>query len=253
MKKIIYSISTIMVLFTLVSCEKQLMTYEGKPSIYFNEAGKQLIYGSDVNTDSINISFSLVKGTDSIQKVILATTGAMSTADRAYRLEVDPASTAIAGKHYDALPTAFFIKKNQIKDTIQVKIHRTADMLTNSYVLYLNLVENENFSIEMKDKVINAATGKRMSFIKYKIIISDILKKPTRWLDTYFGSFSRKKLFLICDYLNITPAYLDTSISVAEMNAFGKLMQRYLNEQKAGGNIIYDEDGTAMIMGVSVQ
>ncbi|TCD29745.1 DUF4843 domain-containing protein [Pedobacter psychrodurus] len=252
MKKIIFSISAIMVLIVMVSCQKQLMTYEGKPDIYFNEAGK-ITNSSQFNTDSISISFSLAKGTDSVQKVIIASTGAMSSTDRSYKLEVDPASTAIVGKHYDALPTSLFIKKNRTRDTVSLKIHRTVDMQTNSYVLYLNLVANENFATEMRDKVTNAATGTKMNFIKYKIIMSDILKKPRRWSDNLMGTFTRKKLFFMCDYLNITPAYLDTSISVAEGTAFPKLIQRYLNEQKIAGKTIYEDDGSEMSMGPDAQ
>jgi hypothetical protein len=57
----------------------------------------------------------------------------------------------------------------------------------------------------------------------------------------------------MAEVLGIEPAYLDTSVSIAESNAYGKFMQRYLNEQRALGKIVYEEDGSEMVMGVSVQ
>jgi hypothetical protein len=46
---------------------------------------------------------------------------------------------------------------------------------------------------------------------------------------------------------------MDTNISIAETLAYGKFMQRYLNEQKAAGNLILDEDGQPMNMGSAAQ
>jgi hypothetical protein len=92
-----------------------------------------------------------------------------------------------------------------------------------------------------------------LNFINYRWFINDIIKKPTRWLDFYLGTFSRKKLNLMVEVLNVDPQYMDTNISIAETLAYGKFMQRYLNEQKAAGNLILDEDGQPMNMGSAAQ
>ncbi|WP_315815442.1 hypothetical protein [Paraflavitalea speifideaquila] len=55
------------------------------------------------------------------------------------------------------------------------------------------------------------------------------------------------------DLMGIPVDRLNTTITIAELIYFGRFMQRYLNEQKAAGNIIKEEDGSDMIMGPSVQ
>lgn len=255
MKKIISIISVVTLLVTAVACKKkELMTYAGQPDIYFNDAGKRLIYSYESWKDTSQVSFSFVTKQDSVQKVVIAITGAPSATDRSYKLVIDPASTAIPGKHYDALPANFVMPKNRILDTLNIKFHRTPDLQTAAVTLLLNLEPNENFVTEMRDKVIDRATGKKLSFVKHKLICDDILKRPRMWLDGYWGTFSRKKLFLMVEVLNISPAYMDAGITIAETVAYGKYMQRYLNEQKAANKTVYEADNvTEMIMGPSSQ
>ncbi|MNL07062.1 hypothetical protein D3C87_1277220 [compost metagenome] len=83
--------------------------------------------------------------------------------------------------------------------------------------------------------------------------MNDILKKPFRWQDSYLGVFSRKKLLLMVEIVDADPAYIDGSPSIGVLQAWGKYMQRYLNDQKVAGNIIREADGTEMIMGPLVQ
>jgi hypothetical protein len=253
MKKNKFYAAALLILILASACEKKLESYQGKNDIYFNDAGRLPAFSGDAIKDSTIMSFSLAKNTDSIVNMIIKTAGTLSDTDRPYKLTIDPSSTALAGKHYDLISQVFSIKKNKLQDTVKIRFHRSADMQTQNFTLLFNLEGNENFSIEMKDKVINTTTGQKLSFIKYKWFINDIIKKPGRWLDGYFGTFTRKKLSLIVQVLGVEPSYIDTSISIAEMTAYAKFMQRYLNEQKAFGNTIYEDDGSEMIMGVSVQ
>ncbi|MCZ4243182.1 DUF4843 domain-containing protein [Pedobacter punctiformis] len=253
MKKNLYRISALLILVSILSCEKSLEPYHGLPDIYFNETARLQKSQGEILTDSVAISFSLSKAQDSIQPIIIAATGAPVNEDREYKMVIDPASTAIAGKHYVALPQSFTIKKNKVRDTIPLKLIRTADIQTTGVTLFFNLEPNQNFVTEMKDKIIDKLSGKKMSFIKYRLYINDILKKPGRWLDTYLGTFSKKKLMLMAQVINLDPIYLDKSVAVGEVAAYGKYMQRYLNEQKNAGNTIYEEDGTEMAMGPSSQ
>jgi hypothetical protein len=125
-------------------------------------------------------------------------------------------------------------------------------MQAKDFTLNFDLQENSQFITLMNNKVINTA-GKKMSFVNYRWFVNDIIKKPGRWLDTYFGTFSRKKLFLMVEVLGADPGKMDTSISIAESLAYGKFMQRYLNDQRIAGNTILEDDGSIMIMGPSVQ
>jgi len=252
MNKLFFKILGLIFLTTLLSCQKELHKYEGKPAIYFNEAGRLTAFGGEVLRDSTVMSFSLAKAQDSIVNMVITTTGAKQDIDRPYKLVINANSDAVVENHYEILNKSFFIKKNQLSDTVKIKFFRKVDMQAKTFLLSFDLLENENFSTEMKYRVL-AATKKKNSLINYRWYINDIIKKPGRWLDGYFGIFTRKKLLLMAEVLGIEPAYLDASVSIPETIAYGKFMQRYLNEQRAAGNIIYEENGSEMVMGSAVQ
>lgn len=255
MKNICYLLLALAAITCLSSCEKELHKYEGKPTIYFNETARPLAYSSEVLKDSTLISFSLTKEAifDSLVHMVIATIGNVADNDRPYKIVPNASSTAIEGKHYEIINKDFSIKKNQLRDTIWLRFMRTSDMKDQNFLLSFDLLENESFSVDMQYKVTNQTTGQRLNFINYRWFINDIIKKPTRWLDFYLGTFSRKKLNLMVEVLNVDPQYMDTNISIAETLAYGKFMQRYLNEQKAAGNLILDEDGQPMSMGSAAQ
>lgn len=252
MKKILLNLGVLSV-FTFFACEKELPKYEGKPTIYFNEAGRLPAYSGEVIKDSTVLSFSFVTSVDSLVDMVVKVVGEKSSQDRPYSLNPSANSTAVAGLHYEILNQEFIIPKGELTDTVQIKFLRTEDMKETTFLLSFDLLENEYFSTSMYNKVLNSNTGKTHSFVTYRWFVNDIVKKPGRWLDGYLGPFSRKKLFLMVDILGVNPAYLDTSVSIAETIAYGTFMQRYLNEQRLAGNTILDEDGTDMIMGSEVQ
>ena len=255
MKNICYLLLALAAITCLSSCEKELHKYEGKPTIYFNETARPLAYSSEVLKDSTLISFSLTKEAivDSLVHMVIATIGNVADNDPPYKIVPNASSTAIEGKHYKIINKDFSIKKNQLRDTIWLRFMRTPDMKDQNFLLSFDLLENDNFSVDMQYKITNQTTGQRLNFINYRWFINDIIKKPTRWQDFYLGTFSRKKLNLMVEVLNVDPQYMDTNISIAEVSAYGKFMQRYLNEQKAAGNLILDEDGQPMSMGTAAQ
>jgi len=237
-----------------LSCEKDLHSYDGKSVIYFNEAGRLPTYSGEVIKDSTIMSFSLSTVQDSIVNMVVKIAGAPQDIDRPYILAVNSNSDAVQGLHYDILNTEYSIKRNQMADTVRVKFYRKADMQEKSFLLSFDLLDNAYFSTDMKNKITNVTTNASHSYINYRWYVNDIIKKPSRWIDSYFGIFSRKKLFLLVEILGVDPAYMDTSMAIAEGAAYAKFMQRYLNDQKAAGNIIYEEDGvTAMVMGSAAQ
>lgn len=253
MKRNIIPIIAIAITMIMLSCEKPLNTYDSKDAIYFNDAARLPLFSGEVIKDSTVVSFSLAKSKDSVVNMVISTTGAKSSKDRPYQLSVNASSTAKEGVHFEILNKSFSIKKDQLKDTVKIKFLRKTDMQTNTFLLSFDLQDNENFVTAMNNKVTNQTTGKKISYVNYRWYVNDIIKRPARWLDTYMGTFTRKKLFLMVSILDVDPAYLDTSVSIAEMVAYAKYMQRYLNDQKSLGNIILEDDGSIMIMGPSVQ
>lgn len=234
-------------LFT--ACTKQeLMTYNSDNSIYFEHSN----VGVPLDTTMVSFAYSGGSARDSTINIYVLATGGATSQDRLYKLITDKdSSTAKAGIHFVEPAQAQSVKAGKMRDTIRLKLLRTADMRDSNFVIVLRLEPNENFNTDMPFKM--ASGNRKVSYITYKVNVNDILRKPGRWLDSYLGVFTRKKLFLLCDLLNTTTAYLDTQAPVSDIVFFGRFMQRYLNQMAADGNPVYEEDGSLMKMGPSVQ
>lgn len=225
------------------------MTYSGLASIYFQDVARV----ERPLPDSTLLSFSFTSKYDSIQPILIAVTGMPIAEDRTYALAILDSSTAVAGIHYDALPQQFTIKKNAVNDTLRIHWRRTPDMKEKAVSLVLALQDNENFVVNMKEQLLNATTGQTKSYTKYRITTHDMITKPSYWLEGMSGTFSSKKFLLMVDILGVSSEYLMNLAIPSEWAAFSQMTQRYLNEQRAAGTIIYEADGTDMIMGPNSQ
>jgi hypothetical protein len=259
MKIYIYVIAVFLFLCTgIIACKKDLKTYDGEEGIYFLNSYR-FSNGSQSGVDSTAISFAYAKSTTKDSTIFLPVkiSGKSASIDREFKLTIDPASTALKGTHYEMLSETFLIPANQVTGVVGIKLKRTSDMVDRNFLLVLKLEDNNNFKTLMQDVVINTTTGKKRSYIQHTVWINDILKKPKSWFETYLGPFTKKKLFLLADLAEIKDlADLDnTSITtIPRVIYYGTFMQRYLNEMRAMGKTIYEEDGvTEMIMGPSVQ
>ncbi|WP_159451859.1 DUF4843 domain-containing protein [Sphingobacterium psychroaquaticum] len=250
MKRFAQTICILFALMSTFSCEKdKLIDYSGEPSIYFFETNRPLKFQGEILKDSTIIEFAATNLTDSIQPIVIATLSKPENVDRSYILKVDPKSTAIEGTHYEFVTKDFVISKNEIQDTVFIKWSKKPEMANTEFKLYLYIESNENFNTDMKDRVINPNTGEKISHIKYQIIAHDMIPKPVYWLDSFYGPFTRKKFLLMCEVFDMEPLYFINLMDISEMTALAKMMHRYLNEQKAAGNIIYEDNGTPMTMG----
>jgi len=251
MKKLIYIFSLILLTSVVMSaCKKDIPFYNGDVGIYFLPAVQSS--GSAVS-DSTLVSFAFAKESvkDSIFRLPVQIMGALSASGRAYKLEIDPSSTAKAGVHFDFVNTKFEIKPNQLLDTVKIKFHRTIDMANQRLTLKLKLVSNENFKTVMTGVVTNTTTGARRSFIDYKIKVDDIFGMPSLWSGYFFGKFSKKKIVLMADVLGLTISQFNDGgqAFLNKENYYGLFVQRYLNDLASAGQTVYDEDGTPMKMG----
>lgn len=237
-------------LFILFSCTKELKKYDGINSIYFVASIDPTTNGV---TDKTEMSFGLSSPSqvDSIIGIPVRVLGVPSGADREYRFRVIDSSTAKKGKDYDFVNTKFIMKAGAVTDTIKIKLYRTAILTDTALSIALKLEANENFATKMDSLSDNTATGQKLSYISHTVYVSDVLRKPRYWSPSSFGDYSKKKLLLICQLMNITPLYLEISTPTlqSEIVYFGKFVQNYLNDRKAKGDIIYEDDGAEMVMG----
>ncbi len=127
----------VLIALSFMSCKKELlMTYHSENSIYFAPAVFNMPLGSSPLLDTTAISFAFAGGStsDSTIKLYVVVTGAPEDQDRAYNLVVDSdSSTAKPGVHFVAPAPVQYIKAGKVRDTVNLKLLRTADMQDSNY------------------------------------------------------------------------------------------------------------------------
>lgn len=249
MKKLLYHFFIATAVCMLFACEKGIPTYSGEKNVYFSNAA-----------DSSKISFAYEKENknDSTINVRVYTTGPISDVDRPFKLTIiDSSTTAVSGVHYTLLNQGFVIKAGAAFVNLAFKLSRTAEMKSKSYYINMVLEPNENFTTNYTWEYTNLKNKTRKQLMFYTIKIDDILSQPKAWLAGSFGTFSRKKLYALSEFFDVElPVWNITGaggISAVLMITYGKVFQRYLNDEAAIGNVILDEDGTPMKMGPNSQ
>lgn len=256
MKKIALLSVVFLSILGFTSCsEEKIQTFKDTDNIYFSPAVFPYVTVNGVElvtADSTGFSFGFDDSTikERVYRIPVRVQGNMSNVDRKIKVTIDPMSTAVKGTHF-TLPENIVMRAGKVVDTIAVTVLRTPDMKTNLFTLVLNLEENEAFTTKMKTKVINVLTQKTMSFTRFKLSFDDKFSQPMGWFDPFLGKFSAKKFFLMCDLLNLDPAIFkqrpgSPGIGIADLQYFQNFMKRYLADQKASGNTIYEENGTEM-------
>lgn len=255
MNKILILSSAFLSFLVFTSCsQEEIETYKDTDNIYFSTAVFATIVenGAKVLTDSTGFSFGLDNPsiTERTYFIPIRVQGKVSNVDRKVKVTVDPSSTAVLGTHF-TLPENIIMRAGKELDTITIKVLRTPDMKTNGRTLILNLEENEFFTTKMQTKVTNVLTQKTMSYVRFKLSFDDKLTQPKGWYVPFLGVFTPKKFFLMCDLMDLEPAMFNQSLgavglAISDVQYYQNFMKRYLADQKASGNTIYEEDGTEM-------
>lgn len=252
MKKILILVVALLSLFGLASCEKEeIEAYKDTDNIYFSRAIFPL-YTNGPLIDSTGFSFGFDNAaiTERVFPLAIRVQGKVSEVDRKVKLTVDPTSTAVLGTHF-IFPENIVMRAGKELDTVFIKVLRTPDMKNTDLTLVLNLEENDFFTTKMQSRVTNILTGKTINFVRFKLSFNDKLSTPVGWQSGMFGVFSAKKFFLMCELMNLEPEMFNqtpgsTGLSIPEVQYYQNFMRRYLADQKASGNIIYEENGNEM-------
>ncbi|WMI64128.1 DUF4843 domain-containing protein [Aestuariibaculum sp. YM273] len=243
--------------FIAVSCNTdEINTYqEDKDNIYFTwseqKPDNRYPY-SYIDSLGVTFAFKPQDVTSFVFKLPISVQGELSDKDRVVNLSVKAESTAKEGLHFD-LPETIVLGANKSVDSIPITLYRTPEMKNESLTLILELLSNDNFSVNMTNKLIDEQTGETLNYTVFQLSVNDILETPARWFEPYLGEFTAKKMLLMTELLNIPLDYYTNSVPISESQYYGTFMQRYLNEKAAAGETIYEEDGTPMVMGRFVQ
>jgi hypothetical protein len=121
----------------------------------------------------------------------------------------------------------------------------------------LRLQPNEHFGTALQRRLNSSDTIQMLSF---KVSVTDELTEGPKWssFSGYFGTFSKKKVLLMHEIVELPLDFWSVSSLAGPERAFATYyaaaMSRYLKDQAYAGNTIYDEDGvTPMKMGTDYQ
>jgi hypothetical protein len=256
MKKFNQFLTIILLIGIMAGCKKEsIFTYNAFDSIYFNSyAG-----GQPIDTTAVTFAYSPVAITDSTLKVPFKITGLPADHDRSYNVIVDTGTTAVSGKHF-ILPATFIFRAGRLLDSLPIKLLRTTDLQSKAMILRLKLQPTSDLHNDLKTTT--TLFGQVINLTSFKLNISDMLGQGQYWsgvFNTYFGAFSIKKVRLINQITGMPLNYYTTGwLTDLNLNARAGLyaitMARYLSDQKAAGNAIYEDNGvTPMVMGAAYQ
>ena len=232
--------------FLLFACEKNIPTFSGDKAVYFSNTS---------DSSKITFAYDFPDRKDSIISVRVNIMGPVSDADRAFDLYIiDSLTTAKKDTTYKLLTDPVVVKAGQAFTNLRFKLYRTPDMTTKTYAINMVLRPNDNFTTNYAWEwlVLSKKTTKQL--LNYTITVDDIFAKPKVWFDSYHGTFSRAKVYAMTNFFGLsliqwTITSGTGAISATTWITYTRVFQRYLNEERARGNEIMDEDGKPMSMG----
>lgn len=173
--------------------------------------------------------------------------------DRPYKLRqtlLDSVNNALPGIHYkafddpDVVPL-YIIPANSSHVKVPIILMRDTSLESKVYTLKFEIEENEYFKLGDWRKTWR------------KLVLSEILQRPTLWLDAVFGSYSKvKHRFMIeqtglkwdDDYLSIVKS--DVTMSYYWQRKFQELLYEYNNNSENENVPLYDEYGREVKFGI---
>lgn len=232
--------STLLVFMT--GCKKsEITSYEQSDMVYIYKD-----YFATTN-DSSSFSFAVKPASRLVDtvKIPLRIMGTAKGKDRVVNVRaIADSSTAVAGQHYDFLPTV--IKSGEYTGNILVLVKRTADMKTADKRLLLEVVESADF----KPGVPNTATNNPRAGggLKYLVKINDYLTMPANWNSApvfSFGTYSQVKYAFV---INVTgrsdfPTSGTDAVSSSQFLYYKLICKDALAVYEAANGPLMDENG----------
>ncbi|WP_285010788.1 DUF4843 domain-containing protein [Pedobacter faecalis] len=267
MRRILIYMVLLQLAMVFASCEKEILPYKGKEGVYFAvQHGAQHLPNSWPFQPYSDVDFVRIgKNTvDFTIKVMI--TGPVKDYERTFKMEVNPDSTtAIAGKHYEAVKSDWTIPAGSVSANVTVRLNRTPDLEEKPVTLGLKLIETEDFALSFPewDAIPGLDAGtvvKEFDAGLHTLRINDVMIQPAVWSGSIqpgnresglFGVFTRKKMEFLSENLGLT--YEDfsstTTMPMARMflvanDATAILIKRF-NEK----NPVLEDDGRLMWMG----
>lgn len=239
------------------ACKEEIPIYEGESGIYFSTQNMML--------DTIFVPWGLKESEVTEQEYTLKVClfGAVKPYDRKFsvRVNADASDTlaAVEGVDFRALDEEYVMPANQAEAPIKITLLRRPDLDKKARRFTVHLEENDDlkflYSRELSldsTQWVNDVKVRRLD-LQRTIYMDERFQVPNWWPlcgTNYFGTYSSKKMILICDVMNISradfiaPFSMENRITDGYLKFVGRYMHRWLQE-----NPQTEEDGTPMEMG----
>lgn len=231
-----------------LSCTDSLETYSGEAGIYF----AMRVESSAVNTDTLycetsSLPFIVTDADRAVFNLKVKILGAVSDRDRQISIEVVPEETDALEEDYDPLLPGYTLPAGAVFGSIPITFHRTASLEGQERRLTVRLIGNNDFALPIT--LWKNSSDEYVNVVKHTIIISDKYVQLPGYAEGFFGPFSEKKMKLLLEVLGLEISDFNEEMPYTQAKAYGQKFDRYLKEQKAAGNTIYEDDGTEMTAG----
>ncbi|MFR3330604.1 MAG: DUF4843 domain-containing protein [Odoribacter splanchnicus] len=254
MRKLLY----IWILLPLcIACERDLMSYEGEEAIYFAvQSGHSYASEKDWPYMPYTVAeFGRIQEDTMVVNIKVMITGPEKDYPRPFKVVVNPDSTtAREGIDYRALVGEYTVEANRSYAYISVLFYRQPEMKNDTVTLGLKLIANDHFSLTFKEfnKMEGFTSGsvvfEQFDATMHKILVTDIMPKPSQWLDISFGTFTPEKLNRICLELGYT--YEDfqdpLKMNYVEQYTVVRKFAEILNKAYENGEPILESNGQMM-------
>ena len=259
----------------LVSCEKEMMDYEGEASLYFDVRW----YVSHINQkywphrDWSEATFGNMEQNDTTYNFKIAVTGYPADHDREFTVVATDTTNAVEGRDFTIENTKCVIKAGESYTYLKVTAHRSEQMLNDTLLLQLKIVPSDELTLmftDFKDAPVIPSgystyndnpfyfPGTDVKSVNHNaafhsLWLYDVPIKPAGWYGTeiggIFGKFTAKKWRLLMEITGTSIADFasQTTMPSARAQALGETFGKYLLDMAASEETcIVDEDGTMM-------
>ena len=242
---------------TLGACNESIRTYDGRTGVYF----AMLQSGSDEEnpryTAGSSVPFALLpSGTDEqTLQLRVKVIGAVADYPRALAdRPVADRTTAEEGHDYELPEGDCVVEAGEVYGYIPIRFFRRASLDGKELTLTLELLPNEQFDLPLSEWLpVNGTETVGTDILRHTVTVSDKYVRLEGWSDQFYGTYSDKKIKLMCSVFDLTLAdFQPDALSYIERKVLGQNFRRYLDEEERAGRTVYedylDEEGNPVKM-----
>lgn len=227
------------------ACNESIQTYDGRTGIYFAMLQRGSNEGNPRYTDSSSVPFALTHGaTDSIFLLRVKLIGSLADHPRAIAFRtVAEETTAQEGYDYTLPEQTCNVEAGEVYGYIPIHFFRHASLDGLELTLTLELLANEHFDLPLSSWLpVSGSETIGTEILRHTVTVSDKYVRLDGWSDMFYGTYSDKKIKLICYEFNLTlNDFMPDAMSYVEKKVLGQNFRRYLEEKAAKGHTVYED------------